>query len=285
MNFYKDLTRIAKNNLDRYDVNYADLSDDRRIVERWINVQLKLIKAAPRNVIKSTKIAAKQNDTNIRDALTIIETKFKNGADVNPHLSKRIFRKDYTDCLFSDWGIYHLHLSTTIDGKYFMKGSDWLLFAIIDRQDVYFVDIRPHDEQYVFAQKELLKIIHDEWPHILEPYRLRGITAGSAEVNNPEEIDKLRKGGVCVIQFIEDRCYAPMGGGITTAGTSGKVTIEVDNLYRMAKNAMKFVENHKQEFIAKIASALGQVPAAIDFHLELTEIGFIVVEANSKCRF
>jgi hypothetical protein len=53
MDFYADIIRIAKAELDLYEVGYADLSDARRIVERWINVYLKLIKPRPRDVVWS----------------------------------------------------------------------------------------------------------------------------------------------------------------------------------------------------------------------------------------
>ena len=146
MDFYADILRIAKAELDHYEVGYADLSDDRRIVERWINVYLKLIRPTPRHVLHSAKVVAASHQPTLSPVLAAIEAKFRRGEDINPHLSKLIFRKDFTDHLFSDWGIYHLHLSMISESGYFMKRSDSLLFVIIHEPCVHFIDIRPHGE-------------------------------------------------------------------------------------------------------------------------------------------
>ena len=62
MDFYADIIRIAKAELDSYGINYADISDDRHIVERWVNVYLKLIKPQPRHVLHSAKVVAASHE-------------------------------------------------------------------------------------------------------------------------------------------------------------------------------------------------------------------------------
>ncbi len=284
MDFYADMIQIAKNMLDHYEVGYDDLSDDRRIVERWVNVQLKLIKPEARNVVKSQKVTT-LSDLDTLISISLIEEKFRKSQDVNPHLSKRIFRQDYTDYLFADWGIYHLHLSNEVEGNYFMERSDYLLFVMIRQQEVYFIDVRLHDEQWVFAQKGLLQIVHDEWPHILESSKLKGIVNLEYEIDDPDKITIMRKSGMNFLHRIGNDYYAPMGGGITTAGTSLRVTMEVDRLYRMVRNAMDYIQKNQTDIAVKIANAIGTLPSKLDFHLELTENGFFILERNSNCEF
>ena len=284
MDFQADMIQIAKNVLDYYEVGFDDLSEDRRIVERWANVLLKLIKPEARNVVKSKKVTI-LSDPGKSIFISLLEEKFRKGEDVNPHLSKTIFREDYPDYLFADWGIYHLHLSSVVEGKYFMKRSDCLLFAMIHQREVYFIDARPHNEQWVFAQKGLLQIVHDEWPHILERFKLRGIVSLEHEIDDPDKITKMRKLGVNVLHRIGNDFYAPVGGGITTAGTPLRVGIEVDKLYRMVRNAMDYFQKNQIDIAAKIADAIGTSPPKLDFHLELTENGFFILERNSNCGF
>lgn len=284
MDFYNDIVQIARDVLDHYDVGYADLLDGRQIVERWVNVQLKLIKAVPHEIVKSAHIIS-QSDPVILGYLQIIENKFRNGTDVNPHQGKGIFREDYTDYLFSDWGIFHLHLSDKLEGKYFMVRSDSLLFVLLHKKTVYFIDVRPHDEQYVFAQKELLKIVYDEWPYVIEPFRLQGVSGLSYELEDPMMIAKMRKAGVNVFHRIGNDFFVPIGGGITTAATSIQVTIQVDKLYFMAKRAMDDIDRNKTNLVNRISEAMGITCTATDFHLELTGNGFFVFDRISKCGF
>ncbi len=284
MDLYKDIVQIAKDVLDHYEVGYSDLADDRAIVDRWANVQLKLIKSVPRRVAESPHVA-RQSAPSILKALPAIEAKLKNGEDINPYLSKWIFRADYTDYLFSDWGIFHLHLSNSRDGKYFMARSDSLLFMMLSQDCAYLIDIRPHDEQFVLAQKALLEIVHTEWPHVIEPFRLKGVTGLAHELDDPDSIAKMRKAGVNVIHRIGNDFYAPMGGGITTAATSAEVTMQVDRVYYMAKHAMEHIKQEEAEIIKRIAEATGKPCASTDFHLDMTEKGFFILDRVSMCGF
>jgi len=284
MDFYKDIAQIAKDILDHYEVGYSDLTTDRGIVERWATLQLKLIRIVPRKVLKSNHVM-QQVDVGIQQALNTIETKLTKGEDINPYLSKGIFRAEYTDYLFSDWGIFHLHVSESLDGKFFMARSDSLLFMMLAQDCAYFIDVRAHDEQFVFAQKALLDIVHTEWPHVIEPFRLKGITELSHELDDPASIAKMRKAGVNVIHRIGSDFYAPMGGGITTARTSMEVTIQVDRFFQMAKSATEYVDQGNTQITQRIAEATGAPCISTDFHLELTERGFFVLDRISKCGF
>lgn len=49
-----------------------------------------------------------------------------------------------TDLLWADWGIHHFHLtkSENLDENGFCKRSDFLLFAIVRNDCVYFLDVK-----------------------------------------------------------------------------------------------------------------------------------------------
>jgi hypothetical protein len=170
------------------------------------------------------------------------------------------------------------------ESGYFMKRSDSLLFVIIHEPCVHFIDIRPHGEDLVFAQKELLQIVHEEWPHILEHFRMRA-SGLRVTFDSPEDIHEQRKVGLTTIHAFGSHVYRPTGGGLTTAGTSLKVGLEADSLYIAAKRAMGYIQQNGATIRRRIASRVGLPPIVMDFHLELTEQGFLVTERNSHYTF
>jgi len=281
MDFIKDLRKIAETILDHYGLICSATEDIEVILRRWVNMQLKLITPVPRKVFCSPKIQSISLQPNEKQSLDVIKTKLENGADVNGYMSKNIFQEDHTDYLFSDWGIYHFHLNIEQDptNPYFIKRSDNLLFLMLRKESAYLIDVRVHDEDYVFAQKELLKIVHDTWPEIIELYRLKGIFI-EKEYSN-EEVHELRKAGVMIIQKIGNDSYVPPGGGITTAATAVNVTTQTDWLLEITRNAENWAKNNTQTLLQEIQK-LNPHQTTMDLHLDLNDNGYFVVDLISK---
>lgn len=287
MDFVRDLELISRNfldccKLDRYKVDYSAILGW-EIVRMFAHVQSKLINQTPRNVIKSKKLQNSSNGETIKQVLLEIENKLRNGTDINPHLNKTIFDGTHTDCLLADWNIYHLHLSTEADEnhKYFVGRTRDVLFLTISGDAAYFIDVRPHGkngEANVFEQKNLLQAIADEWPWVLEPYKIEGAIGVEYEVNDPKEIKELRKAGVSVIHKINDGIYTPMGMGLTTASTSVKATRESSRLYYLAKDAMKYVIENRAEIDRLFSQVKGYNPSNAIFRLQLSQSGFQIGE-------
>lgn len=120
---------------------------------------------------------------------------------------------------------------------------------------------------------------------LAERFKLKGIVSIEHEIYDPGKIVILRKSGMNVLHRIGNNYYPPIGGGITTAGTSLQETIEVDKLYRMVRNAMACVQKNQTDIATKIGETIGTFPSRLDFHLELTENGFFIFERNSNCWF
>jgi hypothetical protein len=285
MDFVLDLKTIALDVLISYGVDYSKAKSDREIVEMFVNVQLKLIRPIPRKVLKSKTLLSRSLSDDTNNVLTAIEKKFQEGEDVNPHLSKNVFKGKHIDYLFADWRIYHLHLNTVADGSYFVERSQDVLFLTIFKDVVYFIDVRPHGpngEKHVFAQKELLQIINDEWPQVLEP-KLKGVIGLEREVNDPAEISALRKAGINTLHGINGSFYAPMGGGITSARTAVNVTRETDNLYDLARDATEFVKNNRPALDGALFQKNKTYDAkAARFRLLLNGEGFILLEESTR---
>lgn len=285
MNFQNDLREIAEGMLDNFGLQHssADTTEDK--LNRWLNTHFKLIYPTPRELVFSKKIlqAPLQNEYQI--GYESIKNKLLNGLPVNCHLSKSVFYEDKPDYLFFDWGIYHLHLSTEPDPKnnMFCARTNQLLFLYITKEKAYFIDIRPHDEDYVFAQKELLEIIYEEWQELLEPFRMKGFSI-EQNITSAEDIHKLRAAGALIIHKVGNNIYMPMGGGASTAKNSLNITTETDRITIMARNAEKWIEENIIELENRVKS-IKPIIDSLDFKLVLNEKGFFIVEQNSKTAY
>ena len=74
--------------------------------------------------------------------------------------------------------MHHFHLSKKVEESGFVKRSEYLLYAIITQKDAYFVDIRPHPKpmDLGWVQQYLLRVVHSNWPELIEPNVLPGVT-------------------------------------------------------------------------------------------------------------
>lgn len=287
MDFIKDLEIIAQEMLDHYGVDYSTAATREEIIRMYLNVRFKLIEQQPRQVVKSSKLQNKIFDSDTQKGLAEIENKFCKGDDINPHLSKLVLNEGkYTDALFSDWGIFHLHLGTQPDPKYprFVKRTGNVLFLTITNDKAYFIDVRPHGKSRpaVFEQKDLLQIVADEWSWLLDRYRLPDVIDIENEINHPEQIKKMRKSGINTIHMINNKAYVPPGGGLTTNEASIKVAREYNRLYYMAKNAMKYVTDNRTEIDRILLQYQEYNPEKANFHLCLGREGFFIVEQQTK---
>ncbi len=284
MDFETDLKNIAKKELDFYEVDYSKTKSTRELINIFVNLKLRLIQSIPRKVIKSHKIHNANYNKTISDALKDIENSFISGADVSPYFSKDIFKAGFTDYLFADWKINHLHLNPKIKDTKFVKRSKEVLFITIFQDTVYFIDIRPHGingEKYVFAQKDLLQIIFDEWSFILEPYKTL-LTAMAPNIRPPKDIDNFRKSGWTIPQEINGNVYAPMGGGITTANTSTEVSIETSRLYMLMYSAENYLKENRKEIDHQLSKISGYYHSLAKFHLAIHQNGCLILEETTQ---
>src|SRR6185369_15458928 len=111
MNFVRDLELVAQEELDRYGIDSPKCLG-REIVRMFVNLNSRLIPVVPRKVARSQCVQRMIDDENfdkeIKHSIKQIETKIRNGEDLNPHLSTSIKAGNFTDRLLADWNIYHL---------------------------------------------------------------------------------------------------------------------------------------------------------------------------------
>ncbi|MGG1535115.1 hypothetical protein [Brevibacillus agri] len=218
MNLLEDLKRTLIKLFQQFDITVPRRQDTRYLLMCYLNLKSKLITPYPRKVHISFELANKEIASPFKEALDSIKVKIERGKDINPHLSKGIFKIEKPDDLLVDWGIYHLHLNTKKDkdDDYFYSRSDELLFFMSFENDIYFLEVLPHKQKDLWGNKEFLRIVNKNWPHLLEPFRIPDAISITPDLTEREIIDA-RKSGSLLLTEVDGNVYFPINGGLTTA--------------------------------------------------------------------
>ena len=232
INFLADLKEIITQELCSLGHPPQDEEDLDTVLTRYLNFSLRIPPTIVWTVNQSKELANKIIPQEITLGLQQFIEKAESGQDLKPHLSTKSDNPDYQDLMFYDWGIFHFHLGTNPHPKRqgFVERTDDLLFAIApsDTATMYLIDIHPH--RGGFTNQDLLRILEYNWPEILDPYELKGVTELSDNASD-SDIDSLRKGSMnTFIQTPGGRFLMPMGGGITGAGTSTHIRRDADRI-------------------------------------------------------
>ncbi len=241
--FEKDVDDIASLFIEKFKLKHT-----RRIPNlsspllRWTDFTSRYIQPIPRKVALSKELSRNLAPT-IKQPLRRLIKKIQAGEDINPYQGRGLI-EDHdtsskrncarTDLLFADWGIHHLHLTNApiANGEYFSSRSDWHLFLWIQNNIVLLIDVVSHKARESFENINLLKIIHNNWPEVLDRYKGKGILPSHSRRTNAE-VKQLRKGSVNSFINIAGNLYFSPGGGITSASTSfiaSRLCIEIRHL-------------------------------------------------------
>lgn len=265
----------------RHKKEVANLSDS---FFRWMDFRLRYIEPKPRTVHLSNKLH-RLLPTTINRPLRHLFYMIQNGHDINPYQGKGLIlhhdtsgksRFNRTDLLWADWGIIHLHLTMKPirRGRYFCEPSDWLLFAIIGDDFVACIDVRSHKETNVFTNPELIRIAADSWPELVEKFKMRGIHAPDTPLT-AEQHKTFRKNGIMGCVVIGDNVFMGPGMGISTASTSTRVTMCMDNIIRYTRELAGLVCDPDGQFQCEVREKASVEPK---FRLCLTPMGLAVYE-------
>jgi hypothetical protein len=198
----------------------------------------RLVPQQPRSAHLATELQANPKRSVHQAALDEIVRQIEAGRDLTPFLSKRIRtpyepvgirkkkmhqRKD-RDLLLADWGIHHLHLSTTTEADGFVTRSGDLLLAVFTGSDAYLINIYPHQ---AWALLDIVAILVRNWPEAGTLRAARFATGLSQQVTDEERLE-LRKAGVNQGLEIDGKVYSPPGQ--TMDGTPVEVTLRVNEL-------------------------------------------------------
>lgn len=232
-----------------------NINDDVQLMRLFFATYRRFVQSTPRTISRSRQFVCPPMHAK---AVANIETVISQGSLLTPHLSRRVKLLEYDDLLLNDWGIHHLHLGTVLEPDGFVSRTSDLLYVYFEATDAYLIEIRGHSD---FACQDLLQGIHESWPHLISKYRMNGTIANRV---SDAEIKMLRNAGVQPLISMDDgTTYAPLGGGITTAGSSFKDTMDVNQFIRLLRSEQNRVEKTIQRDVRQ--------PGRVDLKLKVID--------------
>ena len=279
----------------KFDEKIPNLSEP---LHRWMDFRMRYIDPEPRTIFASCQFP-KRLPNSVQKGLKILERKIQMGIDINGYQSKGLIkfndvsssnRAKRTDLLWADWRIHHLHITDIpiTPGEFFSirKCSDnenWLLFCFFLKNQCFFVDIRKHDDENIFEDHNLLKIVYKSWPQYIERYRLNGVLGTSKKkAISSSDRKMLRVGGLNTFFEHDGKVFHSPGGGITSASTSLTVSTYANKLRHWINYLATNVAN-PDGFILQQAKNMGiENP---NFEISFTPKGLIIIETSKNIGF
>jgi len=274
IDLYRDWVAYLRNELTVFGYDTTQMQEHEDIIHTYLNLIKRLIQPFPRTVLRSKAFTCPGNELS---GLAEVERKITVGEDLSPHLSRLLRNPSFNDQLLNDWGIYHVHLGTTLDSDGFVRRSGPVLFARFDNTHAYFIDVLPHGS---WNLQRLVKDIHENWPESICRYRLNKVSGLSRPITD-DCVKKLRRGHVnTLIDLGGGIVYAPLGGGYSTSGLSTEVVIQGDYCaMRLRQMQQTVIDNI--ETIAASARKIGLTfPDYPQFGLKVEEGKLFAVEVN-----
>jgi len=223
-----DLKEWAFNML--VDAGFNNVKRDSAL-HQYCNMRLRRLDPKPRTVLVSKELRCPDA---CKDGYAYFQGSVEKGNDLLPFMSKSILDADAKDKMIFDWGFFHFHLNKGSDTKdpRFIERSDYLLIAYVDinhDDKMYFLQIRPHDVS-VWTEQDLVRILADNWPEIVERYRVKGAVSLTETVTD-EVYRDLRKSNVTTLVDLKDgRVFLGPNLGLNTAGTSARASLHYNSI-------------------------------------------------------
>jgi hypothetical protein len=291
--FNSNVDSIATDFVNEYGLKFEeDVAELSEPLLRWLDFRTRFISPTPRTVLTSHRFPA-ACPPEVRASLDLVEGLFKSGRDVNPYQSKGLIlhndtsaakSQNRTDLLWADWGIHHLHLTTSpcTLGSYFSPRSEWLLFCLVGNDSVGLIDIRHHSEKDVFSDPSLIKVVADTWPDLMARFKLKGVLPGKSVNQDSSSVSSLRRAGITSFVQINNEIYMGPGMGVTTASTPTRVSLSRVKISSYIRELAKVVLTPSGQFLSH--ARVSEIPNPL-FSLALTPNGMAIYEENSSTAF
>ena len=246
INLLNDLANIFRDHManDGYDITSVQ-NDDRGAITLHCKLQRYKIEDKPRTIAKANNFECPpQHSTGLRQ----LEEAIQNGASLVPYRSKRIKILEAYDDLF-DWGnIHHFHLGENPENDQFAERTNELLFCWVGDTQVYFIKIATHDSS-PFAKRELIEIIHDNWPELIRFARIQGVEKLEHEISDDDRKVLRRTNLASLFALPDGTIYIEPGIGRTTGGIHFSDLRYSDAISRITKNLEQRIKEDWHETV------------------------------------
>lgn len=251
IDFYSDWIEYLKECLQELGYPIDKLSDPAQISIAYFNAIKRRVPIKIRKLFKAKEFSC-PNELNA--GLQIIENNIKNGDDINPHLSRGLKKVKFDDYLLNDWGIYHFHLGSEADSDGYIKRTGPVLFGFMTHDSFYEINVYNHGN---WTNIELIEIVHNNWPYLLEKFRLDDVIQMAYKPNS-SIIKDFRKNQInSFIQVSDGTVYSQPGLGYATDGTAVEVSLATIRYKHFIRHLQKSVMDHLLDEIKKELNKVG----------------------------
>jgi hypothetical protein len=191
---------------------------------------------SPRRTHLSREMSRRLRSGTDKRILETLIGRIQTGGDLKPHLSRNVLvgiepegktphhRRRDLDLLLAEWGVHHLHMSDREESDGFVERTSDLLFAVVNREDAYLVDVYPHGS---WADRSVVETIVRNWPQA-EFFPSSKYVTGLSQHFDKDDSAELRRASVNLALEIDGRVYSPPGQ--TLGGTPLAVSTRVMSL-------------------------------------------------------
>lgn len=201
MNLVSDWEDIIIQKIRREGLKFSSDTPKRRLVIRYLTYLRKKGGLHPRRVYKSKEfVCPRRYTTGLKQIIDILQ----NGEDLSPYLSKKVDNISEIDGMFNDWGILHLHLGERVDPKdnRYTERTGPLLFLYLTMNEAYLINIYNHGD---WAKKSILQTIYNNWPDLIKPYIIKGLSGLSLQYqySEQEQLQSRNAGSLTLVDILD----------------------------------------------------------------------------------
>lgn len=244
------------------EAGYKDINPE-KVIYQYFNVMKRRVTSRSRKVFYSKEFVYPEE---YKKALQEFEAKVRAGADLTPYMSDKINQAGYDDLLLNDWNIQHFHLTRRFDENGRAKRSDYEIFAYVMNDAFYMIQVYHHKTRDLYWKQEMVRIIRDNWPGLIEKNHIKGIT-NLGEKLDDHQYREIRN--ACATTFVElgnGETYGMIGGGYASSGLSLQVVQRADYLHNRLVVFEKIV-GENAEWICRTVNQMNESSSFLDVHL------------------
>lgn len=280
MDFYKDWIAILKHWLIEND--FQPSNDPEKISIQFFNLQKRLVAPIPRKIYFSKEFNC---PLEYRSGLESLIKKIENGEEITLNLSRKLKDLEYNDPMLNDWGIHHVHLGIDFNHKIGMmsRTKPILLVRFIDDK-AFFIAVKNHGrgvKKQPWTMQEIIRIIYNNWPELLEQHQLSGITGRDL---SDEEVAQSRRGGYNLGIHVNQKVFMPLGLGYTASGKSFESIYKTDYYKIHITDCEKYIAANINEIKKELHKKNIEIGKNLNFKLMVDQESgtFYAKEVNSN---
>jgi hypothetical protein len=130
------------------------------------------------------------------------------------------------------------------------------MFVKIEHNQVYVIDILPHNEKLIFSRSDLIGIIQREWNYVLEPYEIKNMI-GLSHNPSDEERSQARNANINAGLEMNGKVYLMLGHGVASSGDNIMASRLTSQLVRFLRDNENVAVELEEEFKKAILVQLG----------------------------